>query len=87
MTRQYRIWFDANNGTMHQGYPLTLPGSHHDIQPIADKLKDGMRVVIYMGEELEMEAILEFDPSACCWVAHPVSGTLKYLDGSEPNSN
>ena len=44
-----------------------------------------MRVVIYMPEELEMEAILEFDhdPKWGGWTAKPIMETIKYFDGTE----
>jgi hypothetical protein len=76
----YRIYFDTNNGTMAYGYPLACYGSLRDIEPIADKLKEGMRIVIYMTGELEMEAVLEFDRDNARWIARPIEGTLKYLD-------
>jgi hypothetical protein len=84
MTSLHRIYFDTNDGTMG-GYPLHCRGSLEDIQPIADKLKEGMRVVIYMTGELEMEAILEFDRGNSLWIGRPIEGTLKYLDDLEPN--
>jgi hypothetical protein len=79
MTSLHRIYFDTNDGTM-DGYPLYCRGSLEDIQPIADKLKEGMRVVIYMTGELEMEAILEFDHGNSLWIGRPIKGTLKYLN-------
>jgi hypothetical protein len=87
MTPLYRIYFDTNDGTMQDGYPLMCKGAQDDIQPIASKLSEGMHVIIYMTDELEMEAILEFDQAHNCWIGRPIEGTLKYLDGSEPNPN
>ena len=87
MTPLYRIYFDTNDGTMEAGYPLACKGAQDDIQPIADRLTEGMHVVIYMTGELEMEAVLEFDPADGCWVARPIKGTLKYLDRSEKKPN
>jgi len=83
----YRIWFDTNEGDGFGRYDLGLPGSRRDIAPIADKLNEGMRVIIYMGNELEMEATLEFDPKYDRWMAQPIKGTIKHLDGSEANSD
>ncbi|TAJ35697.1 MAG: hypothetical protein EPO55_24855 [Reyranella sp.] len=51
-----------------------------DIAPIADQLRDGMHVIIYMTDELEMEAILRFDAEWKAWTAMPVKGTIKYYD-------
>jgi hypothetical protein len=86
MMSLYRIYFDTNDGTIDDGYPLACKGAQDDIEPIADKLKEGMRVIIYMAEELEMEAILEFDHDDNLWIARPVKGTLKYLDDLGPGS-
>jgi hypothetical protein len=82
----YRIYFDTNDGTMSDGYPLCCKGSLEDIQPIAHQLKEGMRVIIYMTGELEMEAILEFDRGNNFWIGHPIEETLKILDELEPKS-
>ena len=78
----YRIYFGTNDGTMEGGYPLACKGAWDDIQPIADKLAEGMHVIIYMTGELEMEAVLEFEPTHGYWVGRPIKGTLKYLDRS-----
>ncbi|MFI5030097.1 MAG: hypothetical protein ACHQPH_05285 [Reyranellales bacterium] len=72
---------------MEHGYPLNCVGSLRDIEAIKDKLKEGMSVVIYMSDELEMEAILEFDHRYGLWIGRPIPGTLRYLDGTEPASN
>lgn len=80
MNPMHRIYFDTNDGAMEGGYPLNCIGSLRDIEPIADKLAAGMRVIIYMGSELEMEAILEFDHKYRIWIGRPLPGTLKYLD-------
>ena len=82
MTPLHRIYFDTNDGTMADGYPLVCKGAQDDIQPIADKLTEGMHVVIYMTGELEMEAVLELDPTHGYWVGRPIKGTLKILDHS-----
>jgi hypothetical protein len=82
----YRIYFDTNEVLYHEDgtcrYDLGIPGSSRDIRPIAGELQDGMRVVIYMTGELEMEAILQFDRKFSRWLARPVEGTTKYFDGS-----
>jgi hypothetical protein len=44
-----------------------------------------MRVIIYMGNELQMDATLEFDPTYDRWMA--LSAERSSLDGSEANSN
>lgn len=76
----HRIYFDTNEQVGDDCYDLGIPGSRADIEPIADQLRDGMRVVIYMGNELELEAILRFDSEHNHWTATGIRGTLKYLD-------
>lgn len=76
-----RIYFDTNEGDGDGRYSLNCTGSLQDIAPIADKLKEGMRVVIYMSDELEMQATLEFDRRYGHWMARPVPGTTRYLGG------
>ncbi|GEP57940.1 hypothetical protein RSO01_51060 [Reyranella soli] len=75
-----RIYFDTNDGTPDGRYGLWVKGSLDDIAPIADQLRDGMRVIIYMTGELEMEAVLEFDKQWNAWTAWPVPGTTNYYD-------
>ncbi len=74
-----RIYFDTNSGTPDRRYGLWLDSSVADLARIPDGPRDGMRVVIYMGDELEMEAILVRDAD-WGWTADPVPGTVKYLD-------
>jgi hypothetical protein len=81
----HRIYFDTNEAFYEDGicrYELHIPGSLRDIQPIANELHEGMRVIIYMTGELEMEAILQFDTKHDRWLARPIEGTTRYLDGS-----
>jgi len=81
-----RIYFDTNAGDGAR-YDLGLRGSLEDIAPISDQLQDGMRVVIYMTGELEMEATLEFDQKYGRWMARPIEGTTKiYPEAYGPNS-
>ncbi len=76
----YRIYFDTNTGDGSGRYDLGIAGSCKDIAPIAHHLKDGLRVIIYMAKELEVEAILEWDESGDRWMARPLEGTWKYLE-------
>jgi hypothetical protein len=75
----HRIYFDTNEG-VENGYGLWLPTSKEDIGRIPDGPQDGMRVIIYMTGELEMEAVLAFMPERGAWIARPVPGTTKYLE-------
>jgi hypothetical protein len=47
---------------------------------IPNGLQEGMRVIIYMTGELEMEAVLTFAPEEGVWIASPIQGTIKYLE-------
>jgi hypothetical protein len=82
-----RVFFDTNEGTKSRGYWLGFDQSKIDLAAIGPALKDGLHVTIYMPGELEMEAALRFDREQSGWVAMPIDGTVKYLDGSEPSSN
>jgi hypothetical protein len=76
--RMYRIYFDSNNSSPHHdGYPLSLPAAKEDLARIPGGPRQGMRVVIYMTGELEMEAVLSFDPKWQVWMAVPIAGTTK----------
>jgi hypothetical protein len=76
----HRIFFDTNEGTHAAGYELRLPASIADLAALGDELREGLRVVIVMPDELEMQADLSFDRESGYWIAAPVSGTIKYLD-------
>ena len=87
MTRtMYRIYFDSNNG-VDGGYSLSCFGSLQDIAPIEAKLREGMHVTLYMTGEMELEAVLEFDRARGRWIGRPVAGTLRYLDGTQPQTD
>jgi hypothetical protein len=75
----HRVYFDTNEASFEDGtcrYELRLSASVRDLASIADK-HDGMRVIVYMTGELEMEAALEFDAQEGCWMARPIEGTTK----------
>jgi hypothetical protein len=75
----YKIAFDANKWD-GQRYDLGTEDSLEDIKPIAEKLQDGMLVIIYIPDELEMQATLEFDIRSKNWWARPVEGTTKLIN-------
>jgi hypothetical protein len=83
----HRMYFDTNERDASGRYHLGIAGSLRDIAPIAERLREGIRVIIYMTGELEMEATLEFDMASGAWMARPIEGTLKYTDGSDEPSN
>ena len=72
----HRIYFDTNEGR-RDGYGLWLDASRQDLAQIADGPQDGMRVIIYMTGELEMEATLAFDANQNAWIAIPPPGNNK----------
>jgi hypothetical protein len=74
----YRIYFDSNDGSpTRPGYSLHLSASKADLAHIPGGPREGMRVVIYMTGELEMEAVLAFDLSSNIWMALPIEGTTQ----------
>lgn len=75
-----RIFFDANDGTMESGYWLDFEQSLEDIANIGKVLHEGMHVIIYQPQELEMEAIIRFDEENNCWIGIPIRGTIRHLD-------
>ena len=75
----YRIFFDTKSCDERGRYSLGIAGAMKDIEPIADHLFEGLRVIIYIGDELEMQAVLTFDASSRVWMADPISETIKYL--------
>lgn len=82
----YRIYFDSNDA-VDDGYSLSCVGSQADIAAIADQLREGMRVTLYMTGymtgELEVDAILKYDAQNCRWIGCPVPGSLHYLNSSQ----
>ncbi len=79
----HRVYFDTNDAAgMVDGYWLGLAQSRKDLEAIGDDLRDGLRVTIYMPNELEMDAILRFDATDAVWCAELIEGTVVYLDGS-----
>jgi hypothetical protein len=75
----HRIYFDTNEGT-DERYDLGLQASINDLAAIPGGPREGLRVVIYMTGELEMEATLEYDGSRSSWMAVPDDSTIKYYD-------
>lgn len=74
----YRVYFDTNEGTDH-GYGLWLDASKRDLSDIPGGPQEGMRIIIYMTGELEMEAVLAFESEQNVWIAQPVPETEENL--------
>lgn len=83
MTTLHRIYFDASEIDELGRYDLGIEGSREDLKRLSGLLKDGLRVVIYQTNELQMEAFLEFDMEQQQWTARPIENTTTYLD--DPN--
>ncbi|MSP00159.1 MAG: hypothetical protein EXR07_03775 [Acetobacteraceae bacterium] len=79
----HRIYFDANEGDEQDRFDLGIPGSLADIAPLAGKLTHGMRVLCYDNQEIEVEAILEWDAKYKQWMATPQWDTIRRLDEEE----
>src|SRR5713101_1385458 len=81
----HRISFDTNeiifDSPTEARYDLSFPTSVAELAQIGADLRDGLRVIIYMPDELEMEAALVFDRERDAWTARPIAGTTTYLDG------
>ena len=77
----FRIYFDENAGDERGRHDLGIPGSLRDIEPVAGKLANGLHVILYDGQEIEVEAILEYDGNTKRWMALPLWETIRRLDG------
>lgn len=76
----YRIYFDENAGDQAGRYDLGIPGSLRDIAPVAGKLTSGMHVTLHDNQQMEVEAILEFDHDSGRWMGVPMWETMRPLD-------
>ena len=74
-----RIYFDSNAATEDGRYILSVAGSSRDIRSLGDSLRPGMRVLLYMTDELEVEATLELDSERQIWLGLPDDSTLRVL--------
>jgi hypothetical protein len=73
-----RIYFDTNEGGGDTFF-LDIPGSLKDICRLGDSLRPGIRVLLYMTDELEVEANLEYDPEYKRWIGRTDWSTIRYL--------
>ena len=75
-----RIYFDTNEMDESGAYSLSIFGAQEDIRRLGDSLRPGMRVLLYMADELEVEATLEYDTKYQCWLGRADISTLRYLE-------
>ena len=74
-----RIYFDTNDMAESGAYALNIGGSLEDIRRLGDSLLPGMRVLLYMTDELEVEATLEYDSQHHYWLGRADMSTLRHL--------
>jgi len=67
----YRILFDSSAGNSELGYLLWFDKSRQELNCIGSELRECLRVLIYMPDELELEAELKFDIDLGCWRGIP----------------
>jgi hypothetical protein len=79
----YHIYFDGNEGDDQDRFDLGIPGSLRDIEKLSGELTEGMHVILYDDEELEVEAVLEFNPKHKIWMGRPLWDTLRRFDVDE----
>lgn len=78
MIRPYtmlRIYVDINNRDEQDRIRLNTTGSKRDLHNHASEILDGLRVILYMTDEFEVEGILVFDE---IWRGIPDWSTLRY---------
>ena len=73
-----RVMFDCNDGSHEGGWTLCFDQSIRDLEAVVD-LKDGTRVLLYMIDDLEVEAELKFDKKLGCWLGFPTA-PYRHLD-------
>ena len=79
MSELPRIYFDTNDLAESGAYSLNIAGSLEDIRRLGDSLRPGMRVLLYMTDELEVEATLEYDSRYHHWLGRADMSTLHHL--------
>ena len=70
-----RIYADFNNTDEQGRVRLSTVGSKRDLDAHKDEVTDGLRVILYMTDEFEVEGALVFDG---IWRGIPVWSTIKY---------
>jgi hypothetical protein len=73
-----RIYADFNNVAEDGKVELNTVGSLRDIAANSAELREGLRVMLYMTDEFDVEAVLCFDR---IWLGVPDYTTLVYTDG------
>ncbi len=74
-----RIYFDTNEQDDSGAYLLSVFGAQEDIKRLGDSLHPGIRVLLYMTDELDVEATLEYDSVYDCWLGRADWRRVRYL--------
>jgi hypothetical protein len=74
-----RIYADGNEMTDDDRFMLDIPGSLADIRRHGATLQPGVRVVLNVQDEYEVEGVLEFDAAREIWLARPDWDTRRDL--------
>jgi hypothetical protein len=72
-----RIYADFNHVDEKGRLMLDTVGSLRDIARLGQQMSDGMTVILYMTDELEVEATVSFDG---IWVGVPDFSTVRYYN-------
>lgn len=71
-----RIYADFNNSDEQGRVRLNTAGSKKDLDAHAGELADGLRVILHMMDEFEVDGALVFDQ---IWRGVPDWGTIRHL--------
>lgn len=74
-----RIYADANDQTEDGGYMLVFEESRRNIADFGAAISPGVRVILNVQDELEMEATLGYDDQNQIWIGYPDYSTIRYL--------
>ena len=70
-----RIYADFNCCDEQGRVRLNIPGSLADLKSHSEEIADGLRVILYMTDEFEVEGVLVFDR---IWLGIPDLDTIQY---------
>ena len=73
-----RIYSDFNNKDELHRVRLNLARSKTDMENSEEKIASGAHVLLYVEDEFEVEAVLDFDAKHNLWVASPIYSTIMY---------
>ena len=74
-----RIYADGNEMTEDGRFMLHISGSVSDIQRYGTSIRPGIRVLLNVQDEFEVEGFLEFDKSDAMWLGRPDWATRRDL--------